>query len=334
MKVFYESPYEYLFHLCTPASLVYIHSTNTLAAYRETHPSVTYRATTRRIYGYNGMDFKFILDGKKLVADFGAYEFDHHIREIGAGDDYDEGTSVSLNEAEYRINTKVIPNFDQYVVGLIINAELTTASSYVRLMKKPEAIDVYLSYGESGVPLYTHEEGSEKFSPLTAKQKELLTTLGVMMKAGKPKQDILQYVLTHHPLVDAFGNVTAKELDRSRLYPAIEKMINQALAETPIKQINPAKNKAMLASILDVLGIEKDQVTTVVEYAESVGFFHPSIPPFEYAVLIKELSRDGAEYIDELIKEAVRRNRGLRQRIDSGKDEYLPRNHAHCVLRQ
>lgn len=320
--VSHQTEYRLLYHLCDRHSFSHVINTNRLTALRESHVSVTYDPNKDGVFGYHHMDFKFVIDGQKIVNKYGAYPFDHHIR-VG-----DQGME-SLDERELRLNTKHVENFSSYHVGTVLLFNVFTRRSLQNLLYR-NAND---SYGKTDSPFgveMLHKQIFELKRPVWVGRKgrrindrEMLFVLDAkkIIDDGGDFDQGLRDLADKYNIIDHSGKTLDRQMViRQQMTPVIADKINQHFSGKRPSEIDPAQSKKLFGDILSMLEIGGNAKAHFVYEAEKANFFHPVVPPIEWTIVLRDIIQGDYEEATEAMTYLVKRNAHMIKDFDNNED--------------
>lgn len=308
--VFHDTDYERLFHICDSHGFAYAVQEDALKSLRHGYVSTTYDPTMNEFLGMNHPAFKFVLDGKALVRDFGARTVDFHTQEIGGG----RSRHKSLGEREIGIQTKSISPLSQYLTGVVIIFPLYRQkalqdllydhSAYKGFMDQakaaaPRGIETIFELKERGVPIWYRTVGGE----LSKQDWVFLRAVKAVHDRGGDFEAGMRAIAARFPLQDHQGNDLDKRMvTRRQKREAIVKMLNSYYTGRRKEQVKPAAVKGLMVKILNTLGMNNNISTVIIQACEEANLFHPVTAPVQWTGIVRDLMNGDIERALDSIK--------------------------------
>jgi len=331
-KIFYETQHERLYHLCDHHGFAYTIDQNALKSLQYDGISTTTNPDMNAVPGKSHMDFKFILDGKPLIKNYGGFDYDHMVREIGSSGD---SRMVSLNESEIRLNTREVKPFAQYLIGTVLLFNLFSRTGIQWLLYNNKQSNGMFDYAKSEAPraieaLYQHTMiwkkpiwVSPKMRRPSSKEVSFLKDAFRIHKSGGNFNDGMLKLCDKYNIVDHFGKpldrATVERLEKSRtIYTAY----NEYYQKRRVLDVDPKIVRSLFLQALDEIDINSNIRAIVLGELERRNLFDPIVAPVDWAIIIKPLMYgDVEECLDCIEYVADKTNRQRRAFFSDGDDD-------------
>lgn len=308
----YEIKPKFLYHLTDNYGLGLSVEYNAIKAFRQDYISTTYNPEFNDIVGRHHAFYKFILDGKKLAATYGAfdYRFKTHLGEY-------------LEEYEIGINTGKIEPLSEYLLGIVLLMKRPFYDTNILFLadqnndsesflgdKKTGTIYAIEALKKANVPLYWQEK--ENFVKFNEKDFEYLNDIEESMKEsdGKSRKDrhleIIDRLLNKYNIKNMWGKDISKQaVVRKKLVPKMMEQLNEYFRDRRVKDVSPTYLKAMFAHFLQIMGYGSNTTSVLLGVAEENNFFHPTTKAVQWTNVISDLLYDDVEEAISAIKHAA-----------------------------
>jgi hypothetical protein len=303
---------KFLYHLIDNYGLGLSIQYNAIKAFRQNYISTTYNPEMNDIIGREYAFYKFILDGKKLAANYGAFYYK-----------YKTHSGEYLEEYEIGIDTDKIEPLSDYLLGIVLLmkrpfhdtnilflADRNNDSESVFNEKKTATIYAIEALKKANVPLYWQEK--ENFVKFDEKDFEYLNDIEESMKdaGGKTRKDrhleIIDRLLNKYNIKDMWGKDISKQtIVRKKLVPKMMQQLNEYFRDRRVKDVNPTHLKAMFAHFLQIMGYGSNTISMLLGVAEENNFFHPTTKAVQWTNVIYDLLYDDIEEAIIAIKQAA-----------------------------
>lgn len=327
--IFYTTKYRYLYHMTDGHGFSYSVNGDALKPLRQNYVSTTYNPDMHGVYGYQHYDFKFILDGKKLVETYGGFKHTHRIR-VG-------NQMESLNESEIGINTKEISPLRDYTVGMVLLFDLFTEKGirwllYDRNDQKSfldspktattRSIEALYTFAvEWRKPIWFNE--GKTLRPPTLKEVRFLKEMFRIHKEGGNYQKALLELVQRYRIVDWDKRVLDRDIiERQQSTPKLVKLLNTYYQKRKYNRVDPDKVRDLIGKCLDILHYGGNAKATIMDAIERAGLFHPTTQAVQWGGILMDLVRGEIETALEHIEYTANHNRRLVQRYDAH-DPYM-----------
>lgn len=299
--------YDTLYHLTDSHGFSFSIDSNSLKSLRNYYVSTTYDKNMNSFVGGNHYDFKFILNGKKLAKNYGAFEFDYHFN-------YSDGSRSSANEREIGINTKSIEPLNEYVTGVILLFDIFSEKCVKWLLsdnnKHQSFMDAEKAQAPPAIqtlktialrwkkPIYVGIEQRQ----LNKQEIEFLKKLFKLNSSGKNYKEALLALVNQYNIKDFDDEVLDSTfLNRRNKKDEITDMFNNFYRTHKVKDISETDVQKLVVDAMNMLNLNNNIQNTIIHCAKQYGMFGSHIPPVEWAIVFKDIVRgdiDGA--IDSL----------------------------------
>lgn len=296
---FYETDHKYLYHMTDSHGFSYTVQQNSLQGLRQGYVSTTYDPKKNGVYGYQHYDFKFVMDGKKLVETYGGFNYDHKIQ-VG-----DSRKLESLDEREIGIETKAIEPFTDYLLGTVLLFDLFSQRALQWLMYDNRETESFLGPTKSAAPraieaLYTHmiewkkpvwmsTGGDGMRKPTDAEMKFLKDVLAIHKRGGDFAKS-MRTLAAKYSIKDHSDTILDKQtVVRRQMAPKIYGMLNKYYQNRPFSKVDPVKVREMISKSLGALKLNGNISSVVMGALESHGLFHQAIAPVDWGIILKPL---------------------------------------------
>jgi len=314
----YETQYKYLYHLTDHHGFAYSIDQNALRTLRYNYISTTYDPKMNSVYGQWHHHFKFVLKAQPLVKKYGAFPFDAHIQ-VG-----NEGYK-SLNEQELGLNTREVSPLKDYVVGAILLFPLFSQTGVQWLLYNNHASKSFMDTAKAEAPraietLYTfliewkkpvwignmHRKPSEQDLAF------LKDALHIHQRGGDFDEGMRE-LADKYNIVDHSGRILDKQtVWRTQQSEQAYNMLNAYYGERKFKDVNVNVVRRIIKGIFDILKLNNNIQSIVMNAIEKAGLFHPATAAVDWAIIIKELMYgdiDGTLEAIQWVSEDRKRNR-------------------------
>jgi hypothetical protein len=297
--------YQYLYHLCDHHSYAYAMEHNALKSHTG-ELSTTWDRSLQHVVGRSHLDFKFVLDAKKLISQYGAHHYDDHGY---VGSEYQ-----SHDEREIRIETKIVTPLDNYLLGTCIMFDLFSEKGLQWLLYDNHKTDGFLQASldaagrsinyliqqeQKGIPVWIGNVGIG----FTADQKSFLQEVKRISDLGVSFTDALEIISDIVPIKDHDGKIVDKHTYmRRHMAPTIVKLLNQYYAGRSYLQVKVPAVKRLVTRIIEILKVGDNFSKASVSIIEQYGLFSKKTQAAEWAGIIQTIMDMDEEGLVEICK--------------------------------
>jgi hypothetical protein len=296
---FYETKFDYLYHITDHHGFAYTVDQNALRGLRQGYVSTTFDPKKNGVFGYSHYDFKFVLDAKALVSEYGGFYYDHHIQ-VG-----DRRKLESLDEREIGVETKSIEPFDKYLLGVVLLMPMFSQKAIQWLLYDNSASRGFMGPDKSAAPrtietLYkvmvewkkpiwmAAEGGGQR--KLTDQEIQFLKDVMAIHTRGGDFDAGMRKLAAKYPIKDHWN----KDLDQTMVVrrqkaERIYMMFNKYYQDRRFDKVDPNVPRKLMAKVLDILKLNNNIGSVVMGALEDAGLFHQAIAPVDWGIIIKPL---------------------------------------------
>lgn len=336
-EIVYTTPYKFLYHITQAHGFAYTIDNNALKTSYQTGVSTTFNPKINDILGIQNPAFKFVLAAEKLVSKYGAYTYDFHTTKIGLGN---SRSDASLKEDEIRINTQSIEPFNEYLIGVVLLFDLFSRSGIQWLLYDNKEYNGFmtrsLSAASRGIEalhkvMYVWKKpifiGNVSHKP-TNKELQFINDVYRIHKNGGDFRKGIYILAGKYNIKDFFGQeMSQKTIKRMEKTEQIVKKLNKYFSHKKYTNMNPKQTEKMFAEILNILHLNNNIKTVILQTMEEKNVFHPVIEAVKYTSIIRDLMYgdiDGALHaINDISEDNKRRIE------DYDKDNYFYSHSYH-----
>ncbi|MFA5490792.1 MAG: hypothetical protein WC284_16555 [Candidimonas sp.] len=317
--------YDELYHLTDSHGFSYSVSQNSLESI-EGHISVTFNPNINFIFGRDYYDFKYILDGHTIAADYGVYRYVFHTTEVGSKGE----RQVALSEDEYRINSRILKPLQKYLSGIILLFPVLSekcikwlsehhGNGYLFRKLTPSSPSIMALYDvmiKWKKPIYVLEGGKKR--KLNKIEISFLSDILRMVKDNMYYFDILDELIEKYDIIDFSKKpINRKIMNRRKIQSQFVRELNSFYNRHYV-EIDKQEIQDFIFSWIDKFKLSGNESTFLKSALLDGNMIDPSIPPVEWGIIFRGIVND--EPIDEIvdvIPYLVNRNRGIRKEIES-----------------
>lgn len=306
-KVFYESKYEYLYHMTDSSGFAYAMAHDFLTALRQKHVSTTFNPNINHIQGRDHIAFKFVLDAPLLLKTYGGYDYVDTYTAIGTTGN----SKKNYKEDEIRINTEAIKPLSSYLKRVVIMTNLFSAKMILWLSSRPsndnhvkaeypiKAIEgIYAAIFEHNIPVSIMDYGKER--DLTDTELDYIKDIHILVSKGMKSEEIVASLIDKYKIYD-YDNKTVfnrNMVERKKRVKDIQSLLNGYYASRKYRDVDVNRVKNIISAILKILKV--DQADTIFKEMEDNKLFHPTTAPVDWSIVLKDIIKD--EPFDEIIE--------------------------------
>jgi hypothetical protein len=313
--VFHKTEHKYLYHMTDHHGFAYTITNNALKPLRQSDISTTYDPKKNGVYGYSHYDFKFVMNGKALVSEYGGYEYDHHINVIGQG-------METLDEREIRLKTPSIEPFKKYMLGAVLLMPMFSQTAIQWLLYDNTPTTRFLSNVEekSAAPrtiVALHEMVVDWKRPLwmgpgyrkpTEMEWEFLKDAFRIHEKGGDFQEGMMQLSDKYPVLDHWKKpLDSLTVKRKAMSKTMVAMLNKYYAGRRYKNVNVATVQQIITKCILMLGLGDNSNKMILGAIRDAGLFNNVfVAPVDWGIILKPLMHgdieeaiDGVEYIKD-----------------------------------
>lgn len=301
--------YPTLYHLCEYHAFSYAIENNKILSHGS-YVSTTWDATMNHIVGKPHTYFKIVLNGTKLIDQFGGFHYDDSALEIGG----ERRRRVSHNEREIGIGTREVKPLNEFHKGTVLLFDLFTEGGLQWLLyRNPGQKSGFMSTeisptGRAIDTLYYHLFNLKKpvwkmkvGNNFDARDIAFLKQVYRVARLDLPFAKSLEMLADAFPIRDHWNKQVDKQmLVRRHMAPKFVHLINNYFQDKPYAEVDADEVKSLIEKCIKEIDLGNNANAIIFNALNESGLYHATTEAVTWGGILKSCM-DGD--IDEILSD-------------------------------